>query len=336
MKKSSVKVGLSLMISMLCFILNITSCKKDDNSIKFPKGTFPDTVTALTDINSENDDYNGSMNQYLSDIVLVFSSNRGSSGGKTDLLQGSMDYTWDKTTGVFDFNSEITSDAFLTNLINAANTSGDDFGPYRTFCAADGFEYLLLASENGEGNLDLYYYKNQPGNGSTLPTVHGPYPATLLNTNYKDEYICFDVTQDSAYFSSNRGGDFDIYLADTCKYGISIFLNGDYPATVRPADSLNSSFNDECPFINKKIMVFASNRPGGIGGFDLYYSIYRHGKWCSPINFGPGINTTSNEFRPVLLFNKDFTNYILIFSSDRPGGQGGYDLYFKGVTISTE
>jgi hypothetical protein len=247
-----------------------------------------------------------------------------------------MDYTWDKTTGVFDFNSEITSDAFLTKLIDSANTSGDDFGPFRTFCAKDGFEYMVLASENGGSNHDIYYLRNMPSNGSTVPAVSGPFPATLLNTDYDDEYICFDVTQDSAYFSSNRGGDFDIYLADTCKYGISIFLNGDYPATVRPADSLNSPFNDECPFIYKKIMVFASNRPGGMGEFDLYYSINKHGKWSSPINFGPGINTTSNEFRPVLLTNKDFTNYILIFSSDRPGGLGGYDLYFKGVTISTE
>jgi hypothetical protein len=341
MKKASVNVGYALIISMLCFILNITSCKKDDNSIKFPKGTFPDTpdsiATPLTDINSEYDDYNGSLNQYLSDIVLVFSSTRGSSGGKTDLLQGSMGYTWDQTTGVFDYSSEITSDAFLTKLIDSANTSGDDFGPYRTFCAYDGFQYLLLASENGEGNPDLYYYKSLPGNGSTLPAVQGPYPATILNTDYRDEYICFDVTQNTAFFSSNRGGDFDIYLADTCKYGISTFLHGDYPYSVRSADSFNSSYDDECPFIHNKIMVFASNRLDTIGGkFDLYYSINKHGKWCSPINFGERINTTSNEFRPVLLANIDFTNYILIFSSDRPGGKGGYDLYFKGVTISTE
>lgn len=337
MRKSSLNIGLSLIISMLCFILNITSCKKDDNSIKFPKGTFPDTVTALTDINSGYDDYNGSLIQDLSDIVLIFSSNRGSSGGKTDLLQGSMSYTWDQTTGIFDYSSEITSDAFLTKLIDSANTSGDDLGPYRTFCAADGFEYLLLTSENGEGNPDLYYFKNLPGNGSTLPAVQGPYPAPFLNTDYKDEYICFDVTQDTAFFSSNRGGDFDIFLADTCKYGISIFLKGDYPATIRPADSINSSYDDECPFIYKKIMVFASNRPDTIGGgFDLYYSINRHGKWGSPISFGSDINTASNEFRPVLLADKDFTNYLLIFSSDRPGGKGGYDLYFKGVTIPTE
>jgi hypothetical protein len=91
-------------------------------------------------------------------------------------------------------------------------------------------------------------------------------------------------------------------------------------------------------------MVFASNRPfreGESANFDLYYSIYKHGKWSSPVNFGSDtvnfgsdINTSSNEYRPVLLANIDFTNYILIFSSDRPGGKGGYDLYFKGVTIS--
>jgi hypothetical protein len=321
----------------------MTSCKKDDNSIKFPKGTFPDTVTALTDLNSEYDDYNGSLNQHLSDIVLLFSSNRGSSGGKTDLLQGSIDYTWDQTTGVFDYSSEITSDAFLTKLIDSANTSGDDFGPYRTFCAKDGYEYLLLTSENGEGNPDLYYYKNLPGNGSTLPAVQGPYPATFLNTDYKDEYICFDVTQDTAFFSSNRGGDFDIYLADTCKYGISVFLKGDYPATIRPADSINSSYDDECPFIYKKIMVFASNRPfreGESANFDLYYSIFRNGKWSSPVNFGSDslkfgdINTPYDEYRPVILADRDYTNYVLFFSSNRPGGQGGYDLYFRGVTIS--
>jgi len=245
-------------------------------------------------------------------------------------------YGWDQNTGVFNFSAEITSDAFLTKLIDSANTSGDDFSPYRPFCAADGFEYLLLASENGEGNHDLYYLRNMPSYGSTLPAVYGPYPATLLNTEYDDEDICFDVTHDSAYFSSNRGGDFDIYLADTCKYGIKVFLDGDYPATIRKVDSLNSTSDDKCPFIYKKIMVFASNRPGGMGEFDLYYSIFNNGKWGSPINFGPAINTISNEYRPLLLSNKDFTNYILLFSSDRPGGEGGYDLYLGGVTISTE
>jgi hypothetical protein len=337
MKKSSVKVGVSLIISIICFILGISSCKKDDNSIKYLKGTFPpDTALSINEINSEYDDYNGSANQYLSNIVLVFSSSRGSSGVKTDLLQGSIDYTWDQNTGVFDFSSEITSDAFLTRLITDANTSGDDFDPFRTFCAKDGFEYMVLASENGGSNHDIYYLRNMPSNGSTVPTVYGPFPATLLNTDYDDEDICFDVSQDSAYFASNRGGDFDIYLADTCKYGIKIFLDGDYPATIRPADSLNSPKDDKCPFIYKKIMVFASDRLGGSGHFDLYYSVFRHGKWSSPVNFGPKINSSSNEYRPLLLFNENFTNYILIFSSDRPGGMGGFDLYLAGVTISTD
>jgi hypothetical protein len=77
-------------------------------------------------------------------------------------------------------------------------------------------------------------------------------------------------------------------------------------------------------------MVFASDRPGGMGGFDLYYSIYKNGKWDSPVNMGPHINTSSNEYRPVVGFHQDFTNKYIIFSSDRSGGKGGYDLYFTG------
>ena len=78
-------------------------------------------------------------------------------------------------------------------------------------------------------------------------------------------------------------------------------------------------------------MVFTSNRPGGMGGFDLYYSIFRNGNWSSPVNFGPRINTSSDEYRPVLGSNPDFTNQFMMFSSNRTGGKGGFDLYFTGV-----
>ena len=47
--------------------------------------------------------------------------------------------------------------------------------------------------------------------------------------------------------------------------------------------------------------------------------------------WGRNINTSSNEYSPVIGFHPDFTNKYMIFSSDRPGGKGGYDLYFTGV-----
>ena len=80
-------------------------------------------------------------------------------------------------------------------------------------------------------------------------------------------------------------------------------------------------------------MVFTSDRPGGFGGFDLYYSLFRNGKWNSPVNFGPKINTSSDEYRPLLGFYSGFENIYLIFSSDRPGGLGGFDLYFTGLEV---
>ena len=81
-------------------------------------------------------------------------------------------------------------------------------------------------------------------------------------------------------------------------------------------------------------MIFTSNRPGGYGGYDLYYSVFKNGKWSSPVNFGPDINTSSDEYRPVIGYHPDFTNKFMIFSSNRPGGKGGFDLYFTGVDIS--
>jgi hypothetical protein len=337
MKKLSVKTGFAFIFSILILSICLTKCKKDDNPIKFPNGTFPDTVNvALADINSAYDDYNLDIHSLYGRVILLFSSNRSSSGGQFDLVQGIVSFSWDETSGVFGYGSEITSDAFLTSLTTAANTTGNDFGPYRLFSTVDGYEYLLLASENTSGNLDFYYLKNRPKTSSVLPTVLGPYPVTLLNSGSDDAYISFDTNQDTAYFSSDRGGNFDIYIkkrpADT---PLSTWFESSYSAS-SAVDSINSTSNDKCPFAFNKIMVFASDRPGGFGGFDLYYSIFKNGKWNTAENFGPDINTSSNEYRPVIGSDQNFTNYLLMFSSDKPGGKGGFDLYFRGVTISSE
>ncbi|MBI5008107.1 MAG: hypothetical protein HZB98_00285, partial [Bacteroidia bacterium] len=98
-------------------------------------------------------------------------------------------------------------------------------------------------------------------------------------------------------------------------------------------DSINSTSDDKCPNIHRNVMVFASNRLGGLGGFDLYYSILKNGKWNLPVNFGPRINTIYDEYRPVIGSEQDFTNSYLIFSSNRPGGIGGFDLYFTGLEL---
>lgn len=77
-------------------------------------------------------------------------------------------------------------------------------------------------------------------------------------------------------------------------------------------------------------MLFVSNRPGGYGGFDIWRSEYLAGSWSSPVNVGDSINTSANENRPVLVGSEGYINKLLLFSSDRPGGAGGYDVYYCG------
>lgn len=323
----------ALTAGFLIFFISVflVDCKKTDNPIKFPKGIFPDSVMAVSDINSPYDDYNIALYQLDGTFPIIYSSNRKSSGGQFDLEQASISITFDQTTGVFGFSSIMTSDVFLDKLINKAKTAGNDYGPYRLFSTLDGFEYLLLASANGTNNLDLYYLKNQPSTLTFIPDVTGPLPIKLMNTVADDAYLCFNSSQDTAYFSSNKDGNFDIfYLKRPAGKDLSTWFNSNYATPVN-TDSVNSADEDKCPFILKKIMAFASNRAGGYGGYDLYYCIMKGGKWSSPVNMGPTINTSSDEYRPVIGFHPDFKNNYIMFSSNRPGGKGGFDIYFTGI-----
>lgn len=311
--------------------LSLTNCKeKAKNPIIYPLGTFPDTVVNLQSVNSQYDDYNLDINQIVANAPIIFSSNRKSAGSQFDLEQADISFLFDQTNGHFEVKVAITNDAFLSRLIQSATTQGDDLGPYRFFSSVDGYEYLVLSSRNAQGNLDLYYLKNRPVYGSGIPNVEAPVPVNLFNSSSDDAYFCFDTEQDSAYYSSDRNGDFDIYLQKKpIVTEVDDWFNQGFASSIKP-DSINSPSQDKCPQIYKKIMVFTSDRPGGLGGFDLYYSILKKGKWSSPVNMGPGINTSSDEYRPVIGYHPDFTNIFMMFSSNRTGGKGGFDLYFTG------
>jgi hypothetical protein len=329
MKKAGFYSAILALVFLMVFSISFQNCKKSENPIKFPKGIFPDTVINITDLNSSYDDYNSTLYQIVDNAPIIFSSNRKSTGGQFDLEQGMILFQFDQTSGKFTFSSKITSDPFYDKLINKAKTPGNDFGPYSFFSSDDGFEYLVLSSVNA-GNLDFYYLKNQPASATVVPEIEGPFPVKLLNTAFDDAYFTFNSKQDTAFFSSLKDGNFDIFLINKpAGKNPSAWFDQIYALPVK-ADVLNSDGNDKCPFILKNIMVFASDRPGGSGGFDLYYSLYSNGKWGAPVNMGPSVNTSSNEYRPIIGLSTDFTNNFIIFSSDRGGGKGGYDLYFTG------
>lgn len=310
------------------------SCRKDHSPIKYPKGIFPDSVYALSNLNSAFDDYN--MNLYVlgNTLPVIFSSNSNSSGGQFDLVQGAITFSFDQTNGQFSLSSELTNDIYYGTIISKANTPGNDFGPYSFFSSNDGYEYLIYASDTPENGLDLFFVKNLPRFQNNTPSVSGPSPVKIINSTFNDAYLTFDMNGDSIYFCSDRPGNFNIYcLYRNPNITTDLFLGGDYQsATV--VDSINTEYNEKTPFVQRNVMVFSSDRPGGLGGYDIYYSVFRNGKWSSPVNMGPPVNSISNEYRPVLGYHSDFSNQMLIFSSDRPGGKGRYDLYFTGFSVT--
>lgn len=334
MKKRAINIYKLLVLSQIIILLIFTGCKKTENPIKYPFGTFPDSVYNLSVLNSEYDDYNSNIPVIGSSVPIIYSSNRGSSGGQFDLIQGTLYFQFDQSTGNFNVGGETSSDPFYTALTTKANSSGNEFGPYSIFSSVDGYEYFMYATDKIDGQLDLYYLKFLPRYGNTIPDIKGPYPATLLNTLNDEGYISFDMNEDSAYFMSNRGGNYDIYLKKRgSALNMDTFLN-QTASSATLADSVNSSYDDKCPFVYRNVMVFTSNRPGGLGGYDLYYSVFRNGNWSSPVNFGPRINSASDEYRPLIGYHPDFTNNMMVFSSNRAGGKGGFDLYFTGVKFT--
>lgn len=76
-------------------------------------------------------------------------------------------------------------------------------------------------------------------------------------------------------------------------------------------------------FDGGRSLVFASDRPGGYGGMDLYIATWNEtaGKWGDPVNLGGGVNTEGDEIYPRIIDDR------LYFSSNGHEGFGGYDIY---------
>jgi len=81
---------------------------------------------------------------------------------------------------------------------------------------------------------------------------------------------------------------------------------------------------------NGDTLYFASDRPGGHGGLDLYYALRVGGEWGVPQNMGEIINTPYNDAYPNI--NPDGS---LSFASEGHSSMGGYDVFttrFSGIT----
>jgi len=325
---------LTLILTVFCISAALSGCREESLKVNYELGIFPDSVMALDGLNTSWDDYNMDIEaaRITSSRQVVFSSNRKSSGGEFDLVSGTVGYTFGQTTGYFEMHSDMTSDSFVDALLQLFNTGSDEFGPLRFFNGRNGLEYMAAATQTSGHGLDIVFTSYIPVY-SQLPVFEVPVPARLFNSSSDDAYLSLGTTGDTAWFCSDRGGNFDIYsIIRPWQLDMDQWFRSE-PVIPASVDSINTGSDEKCPFIRGRYMLYSSDMAGGYGGFDLYCSVFRSGKWSSPVNLGPGINSAANEYRPVLGVDLQFENHFLIFSSDRPGGKGGYDLYFTGITL---
>jgi hypothetical protein len=329
------------------FSVALNTCYKP---IRYHTGVFPDTPVNMGEINSVYDDYNSTFPLLGGTAPLCFSSNRASMGGNFDLVYMLLDVYFNKYNGkiTVEENKNANMDIYSANInlydaVNKAKTAYDELGPYLIPMGTGnkkvgyGYQtyqnYILMYSSKESGNSEIKFTEDVSGS-----TYSAPKDIVFLNSSKEDAYPTLTKDSLSIYFCSDRGGNFDIFKADLVRNKILLkALSDSSSATITKDMAVSSEYNDKCPFISGNLMVFTSDRPGGYGGYDLYYSRFKDGKWSSPVNFGNKINTQYDEYRPIVKpYQYDFSNDFMIFSSNRPGGKGGFDLYYVGIPKMSE
>lgn len=344
-------------------------------SFNFPVWHVPTTVTNFADLNTPYDDFNSAAQPVFGhDELLALSSNREErvTGNRIHLFQLYANFR--RTSGAFNVSAKYYG---RFPLAHQALQFGPLFLPlggspmrstYPRGLAVDDSEALVFSGRTEAGDLDLmasepFKYRSGPGRSIlVIPATrdiqprgmhHGGSPElavtalSRLNRSGSDQTYASFGPDGRLYLASNHSGSFHIYAVKGGPIAGAAATGADWvawltevgapQAELEPVAALNSTSDDTAPSIIDGTMVFASNRPGGSGGYDLYWATYsaRSG-WSTPAAIEVA-NGPSNEFRPSLLAIgrngslPTYDNHFLLFSSDRRGGLGGYDMYYVGV-----
>lgn len=207
------------------------------------------------------------------------------------------------TLGFNTSDSEITPTFFKKGLIYA-RSSGDEISPrtsisfYNLFFTELKSDSLWIISKLANVNSELneaapfydavdkklYFTRNNYYRGRTIKAKDGEVKLELFFSTYMDNK-----------FNSPR----------------PLIVNSKTYSVGQPSISADGN-----------VLIFASDKPGGYGGTDLYYTVKRGTNWAPAKNLGQAINSAGDELYPYLSPEGE-----LYFASNYLPGFGGFDIF---------
>lgn len=185
--------------------------------------------------------------------------------------------------------------------------------------SADG-EWMIYAAsgrEDSYGNYDLYMA--QKTNEEWEDVYHF---GLGINTDQWEAQPSLSPDRKDLYFASRRPGGFggiDIYVSH-------LKPNGYYSQPENMGPGINTSGDDQCPFIHadNQTLYFTSNGWLGYGDDDLFVVRKQpNGEWGKPENLGYPINTIEKEGTMCIAADGKTAYY----AADRNDSYGGLDIY---------
>jgi outer membrane protein OmpA-like peptidoglycan-associated protein/tetratricopeptide (TPR) repeat protein len=267
-------------------------------------------------VNSDENDYLPAITADEQTLVYTRLIPKDPNGSKTDMRNKSEDfYSCFKSNGIW---------SKAVNIGPPINTIGNEGaqcisvdGQTLVFTACKEYEGYP-GGRKGYGSCDLFIAKKMANGTWGVPENIGK----PINTEYWDSQPSMSSDGQSIYFVSNRpGGKGGTDIWKCTKNELGKWTN-----IVNLGDSVNSVENEESPYIHpdNKTLYFSSEGWPGMGSKDLFYArIKKDGNFSTPKNLGYPINTSESE-RDLIVSANATTAY---FSSERPGGNGGLDLY---------
>jgi outer membrane protein OmpA-like peptidoglycan-associated protein/chitodextrinase len=184
--------------------------------------------------------------------------------------------------------------------------------------------FITYSGENNKENFNLLFVRPEDSLGWESSVLL----AKELLTSYHDGPASFNKEMNVIYFTRNYHVENKLKDVSDLQNKLGIFsaeFNEGKWTNMKPFkyNDPNSSFLTPVLSRDESRLYFASDKPGGFGGADLYYCTRSNNDWEEPVNLGPAVKTSGNESFPFISDGGD-----LIFASDGHHGLGGKDIYY--------